>query len=287
MAFYLKSNFTMNKGVYGELFWCGYQDDDTIYIAKKLKDVDFSLYIEKEAAIRLSSLPTVYNVKSLELHEGKKYLVSKYVSGPLLKDYYSQNMENIFLHILCTLEVMGRCGVCHNDLHTGNIIITKSDLTHVKYCFGSEYLTVNVNGELPVLIDYGQANIENYRYRPVITGLDLGNFASLIHDNRFDKLKIYYSFKELLEPGKLRTLISHLGKPTLKNLSVWVKKNVGLLWNPINLNLEYKFIKVFDLVDYHTSGMFLSFPPITMPDYDTVYDKLDNLWSINFTMNYH
>lgn len=277
MAFYLKEALD-NQGLYGQVFWCGYEGDDRLYVAKRLKLDDFGLHIEKEAARRLVNLPTVYKIKGIERLGDLRYLVSHYISGVALEDYYSDNMENIFLHLLCTIQVMGNYDICHNDLHAGNIIVTKSSLTHVKYCFGVDSIKVKVNGELPVVLDFGLANIGNFRYRPMISGLASGNIASIANDNRFDRLKLFRLFSDLLESDtRICKIIKQLGKPNLKRVALWMRMNRGLIWDPINSNLEYKYNKLFSLVDYHSSGILLSFPPITMPNYDVVTARLTRL----------
>lgn len=195
---------------------------------------------------------------------------------------YEGNITNLMLHVLCTIEVMKSYGICHNDLHLKNIIVTKSNLTHVKYCFGVEYLSVAVMGELPVLIDFGLANIQGFKYKPIITGITDGTLGSIINDSKFDQMSfLYWLYHNQVDLGREKPLykfIKVLSKPILKTISDWIWANslTKVLWRKINLVIgDRPHMGVF--VDYYSSGILLSFPKAELPPKHVIKVRLDSL----------
>uniref|UniRef100_A0AAU7SRX3 Phosphotransferase n=1 Tax=Heteronotia binoei irido-like virus TaxID=3141948 RepID=A0AAU7SRX3_9VIRU len=260
MTLTIHEKFAGEQGYYGSVYWCNYPNNPTRYLCKKLKhNIDMSLEIEHEASRRLAHLPTVYKTKGIEIVDATRWLVSEYVPGQSLYDYQGSEITNIFLHLMCTLEEMREKQICHNDLHSRNIIITPSTLSVVHYHYNGIVRDIRVFGVLPVIIDFGLSRIEDYWCKPIIAGFSHGNLATIIFDPRFDKLRLMDVFSSIL-PKKLAIMAKVTGAPLLAKIAKWACRNIYKLWAPLNYETEFIFKKLETSIDYGTTGALLSFP---------------------------
>jgi predicted unusual protein kinase regulating ubiquinone biosynthesis (AarF/ABC1/UbiB family) len=50
-------------------------------------------------------------------------------------------------------------GLTHGDLHSGNILMRKTDKIRIKYTYNEDSFFVQTNGFIPIFIDYGMSKI--------------------------------------------------------------------------------------------------------------------------------
>lgn len=71
-----------------------------------------------------------------------------------------QIVKNLCCISLCALETVRRkTGVVHNDLHTSNVMIVKTDKEEVSFDFEKIY-TFKTFGYFPIIFDFGYAHVE-------------------------------------------------------------------------------------------------------------------------------
>lgn len=112
--------------------------------------------------------------KFIELSDGK-LTMSRIINGEEFSEFidriYNTNcrslrrrahiiIKNLCCITLCALETIRRkIGVVHNDLHTSNVMIVKTEKEELSFEFHKKY-TFKTFGYFPVVIDFGYAHVE-------------------------------------------------------------------------------------------------------------------------------
>lgn len=115
-------------------------------------------------------------------------------------------IKNLCCITLCALEVVRRkTGVVHNDLHTSNVMIVKTEKEELSFDFEKRY-TFKTFGYFPVIFDFGYAHIEG-RVMGSLQNSDIGytleeqdllaDARLLLSTAKFDRKKIREIFGPL------------------------------------------------------------------------------------------
>jgi tRNA A-37 threonylcarbamoyl transferase component Bud32 len=160
-------------------------------VAKWSKRIDYVVELEHQVLNKLKKMRSPHYVEPLAL---KRYtsqsvtvpkLIMKRVEGPsfyefIKKSYGRDNatrvIKNMAYMTLCACELMRlKYGIVHNDLHTSNVIITKTEYDAHVYAFpDGTRIELETYGYCPVIIDFGYAYAENCKMLAPLSFSDIG-----------------------------------------------------------------------------------------------------------------
>lgn len=160
--------------------------DGVDVVKKRSKYVDFSIELEAEAlfAIHRSASPRIasYFVKPIKT-TGSTYreLITERIRGvelgPFVRDGASDAtvLNMVAMTLLAGEKLRRETGVVHNDLHSSNVIVVKTDEPMATFDFddGRSY-RIDTFGYRPVVIDFGFAACPGSRYTAPMCCSDIG-----------------------------------------------------------------------------------------------------------------
>lgn len=92
------------------------------------------------------------------------FIVYEYIEDGDISEYLSNATKKevacIFFQLSMAIVILAyKYNITHGDLHSGNILLHKTDKTKVKYTYNNESFYVQTNGFIPIFIDYGMSKI--------------------------------------------------------------------------------------------------------------------------------
>lgn len=185
--------FLSNGGRNGKVFLVKVRGVDTRVVCKISRIIDFSIpheyaVMEKLAELQCPNFTVPYATLSIPVDcnyrrklnpfiiSSKMYpinadvLLMEYVDGISLENFSKTNSIKMTAAltrqvILAVCMAQERTGFTHYDLHPGNVIVRKTDLKQVQYTVSGETYTVQTNGFLAVIIDYGLSYIDGLEWQ--------------------------------------------------------------------------------------------------------------------------
>lgn len=127
--------------------------------------------------------------------------------------------------VLCVMETVTRkTGIVHNDLHTSNVMITKTSKESLTFRFGDDKsFTIKTYGYSPVIIDFGYAHIE----------------GELIGSLQNSDIGYTLEYSDRIADARI------LLKTTFNRFDTEMKHRINNLFQCLNLNADGWFPKVF------------------------------------------
>jgi serine/threonine protein kinase len=100
------------------------------------------------------------NKKNDNLH----FIVYEYIEDGDISEYLSiatkKEVACIFFQLSMAIIILAyKYNITHGDLHTGNILMYKTDKSKVKYTYDNDSFYIQTNGFIPIFIDYGMSKI--------------------------------------------------------------------------------------------------------------------------------
>ena len=92
------------------------------------------------------------------------FFVYEYISQGDISDFLNKNQEidvikSLILQITCIIIQLGEIyKVYHGDINSGNILVDTINERTVEYCIDDETFTIESQGIIPKIIDYGRSN---------------------------------------------------------------------------------------------------------------------------------
>ena len=92
------------------------------------------------------------------------FFVYEYISQGDISDFLNKNKEidvikSLILQITCIIIQLGEIyKVYHGDINSGNILVDATHENTVEYCIDDETFTIESQGIIPKIIDYGRSN---------------------------------------------------------------------------------------------------------------------------------
>ena len=162
--------------------------DQEYEVGRKLEEIKLPTFIQFSCIFscldNFSKLNTT--VKEVCKDEGKpvSIILMPYISeGRIDKWAWERSnfelMKNVIKHVFMTLfYAKTKIGFIHRDLHLGNVLLKKTTRNEISY---GEYGTLEVNGFLPIIMDFDKSvfieKYDRYFYE------DLNNFISLMSNS--------------------------------------------------------------------------------------------------------
>jgi thiamine kinase-like enzyme len=173
-------------------------------------------------------------------------MISEYIPGKELKEYAnSDDLDNILEQIFLTLKIAyKKYSFCHNDLHSGNIIIRELQ----------ELTIVNYNGIkietkfIPQIIDYGKSLLM------IKNGSYLDYLKPFIID--FDKPKVSIKNSKI-DNDQLITIENYNNIGIVHPSYDWLRLLISLSTYMKNTNKLYKYIIPYLELDYKENDLIL------------------------------
>lgn len=107
-----------------------------------------------------------------------------------------RTIRDLSLTILCIMEQLRvKTGIVHNDLHTSNVMIVKTDEKIVNFEFADRQYTFQTHGYSPVIIDFGYAHLPG-ELLASLQNSDIGyslEYPDLLADSR---ILLYTTFEK-------------------------------------------------------------------------------------------
>lgn len=173
-------------------------------------------------------------------------MISEYIPGKELKEYAnSDDLDNILEQIFLTLKIAyKKYSFCHNDLHSGNIIIRElQELTII------DYNGIKIETKfIPQIIDYGKSllMIKNESY--------LDYLKPFIID--FDKPKVSIKNSKI-DNDQLITIENYNNIGIVHPSYDWLRLLISLSTYMKNTNKLYKYIIPYLELDYKENDLIL------------------------------
>ncbi len=165
-------------------------DDGTLAMLKISTYVDHSVELEFDAMNIVAKLNLPHFCEPLGLITDTKrvndrsIVCTKKIVGVSLS-HFMKNANtpidtklNAIYQTMAAVTCMNRkTGICHNDLHTCNVIVTDTDVdVHVYVIKKSKTFAIETGGYRPVIIDFGLSFVPNTRMRMVPAFTNVGYF---------------------------------------------------------------------------------------------------------------
>ena len=109
------------------------------------------------------------------------FIVLEYIHNGSITDYITNASEpeirGLFLQVILTIAtLMYNHRMIHGDLHSGNILIGRTNQTHIHYTFDGRTYRVQSFGIMPLLCDFGLSS----SYRKIRTGFMMENIEIVL-----------------------------------------------------------------------------------------------------------
>jgi serine/threonine protein kinase len=165
-------NLKMSSGSQGYVKYIQYNKHQAV--KKWSKTVDYTIELEALVLKRIKSLksPNYAEFLKLKPHPRSSRLITKRVLGTSLNDAIhvglvkslsnaSCLLANAAYITLCAAKLLtDTMGIVHNDLHTSNVLLTKTDCDAFAYKFNDDTIfAFKTFGICPVIIDFGYAYV--------------------------------------------------------------------------------------------------------------------------------
>jgi serine/threonine protein kinase len=90
------------------------------------------------------------------------FIVYEYIEDGDISDYLPNATQKeiacIFFQLsMAVIMLAYKYGLTHGDLHSGNILMRKTDKIRIKYTYNEDSFFVQTNGFIPIFIDYGMS----------------------------------------------------------------------------------------------------------------------------------
>lgn len=173
--------------------------DGHVCVYKQCITFGFSHIIEVEASRILRSSHNFCKViKTVVSPSNVQHVITEAIVGlPLdmfLKTCSDQELLSQFAQTLMAIELMNIADISHNDLNISNIIVAKTDSKLATFSICGILYTIPTFGYLPIIINFGLANIKGCRWKPsFIDNLPM-NLGYSLNDVRFDFFKFVNDF---------------------------------------------------------------------------------------------
>lgn len=149
-------------------------------VIKKSKYVDYTVELEKLALSRLIGNPHVCQIveggrpdrlltRRIEGKEFNSYLRNKKATA-------EQKLDAVYAALAAIHLVHETTGISHNDLHTSNILIEKTNVDYVVFNFGAQKIVIPTHGVRPVIIDFGLSYVPHDKMLMTTNFTDIGYF---------------------------------------------------------------------------------------------------------------
>jgi len=147
--------------------WNHLRDKDTIYLDMKKTPcqiiaiesftMTFELFIKQEIDIH-ERLWNLYFIEQDPIQK-QRYRILIFLKKSLFEKKFTCFLLQITMALIC---VQHHYQLCHNDLHTQNIMLQKTKKKLFYYCVGDQYFQVPTYGYVVKIIDFGRST---YRFR--------------------------------------------------------------------------------------------------------------------------
>lgn len=119
-------------------------------------------------------------------------LFMEYIDGVCLEDFAKTHPHKLTFNIcrqviLASMEAYEKCAFTHYDLHPGNVIVRKTDVSSLTYVVGKKTHTVNTHGYIGVVIDFGLSYVDglDFQYSALhFTDIGVFPFSRPLYDIR-------------------------------------------------------------------------------------------------------
>ena len=182
--------------------------------AKKLEEINLPTFIELSCIFSCLDNFEKLNATTKEVckSEGKpvSIILMPYISEGRIDKWSWQRsnfnlMKNAMKHVFMTLfYAKTKIGFIHRDLHLGNILLKKTTRKEISY---GEYGTLEVNGILPIIMDFDKSVFVENNYNMYFYE-DLNRFISLMTNSCNVKFDSFSLQKILLNKIKSESIIS-------------------------------------------------------------------------------
>jgi hypothetical protein len=170
----------------------------TEVIIKKSKHIDYTIELEAIALKKISSLNTLKNYfpKLLNICTIKKkgiekpqLIMTKINAVNEFHEFIRRILKSpslIAIEIIISLVCITLCvcenlrrelGIVHNDLHTSNVLVVKTELEYVQFDFDGNTYKYKTYGFLPIIIDFGYAYVKGEKMLAPMFCADIGYFT--------------------------------------------------------------------------------------------------------------
>jgi serine/threonine protein kinase len=138
---------------------------------------DFSCMDDKSRWFKYVTKPTKFcNQKADKLH----FIVMEYIEhGDLHTDFFDKNpsrleIQSVCLQIALAIAILGfEYKIYHGDLHSGNILLDRTDQENITYKVRGKKYNIKTYGYLPKLVDFGRCGFYDGRIKPAYVIEDL------------------------------------------------------------------------------------------------------------------
>ena len=241
-------------GIHVAIKTCAYNDPCLELEAQILQQIhsecpEMSMYFPKFIEFNNSELIVTRILNCEELHDLSRRLYKSNCRN--VRKKASLIIKNICFIVICILETIRRkIGIVHNDLHSSNVLIQRTDVRNLIFNFEKTY-KFKTYGYIPIIIDFGYAHVPN------------GIIASLQNSD------IGYTIEEQDLLSDSRILLSS----SLRSVD---KLKVNKIFGSLNLDSkgwfdESTFINVYD--EFYTLGCCEN----SSKSMDTVLTRLVNM----------
>lgn len=148
-------------------------DESSIFVKKELNairilaDYEYSVKMICNFSCMDNMLRWSQNHKgNIEFCSGNRdklhFIVYEYIEYGDISEYLPSATQKevacIFFQLsMAVIMLAYKYGLTHGDLHSGNILLRKTDKTRVKYTYNDDSFFVQTNGFIPIFIDYGMS----------------------------------------------------------------------------------------------------------------------------------
>lgn len=242
-------------------------------ITKSSKYVDYSIELESKILTRIKQcelltphFANLYETRYVVDKNGyvNPTMVIAFVENEEFRDFMAKKLavgavdliKNMVCMTLCACELLYQtCGIIHNDLHTSNVLIKKTDAEFVEYKFQNKVYRYKTFGYFPVIIDFGYAFVAGDKIQASLMCTDIGysiHKADRLADARILLTKVSSALKKYgLMKCNLRKTIKSIFDPLDLTENGWFPDDTFIC--PVD--------EMMDMVEAHledSSGIFNS-----------------------------
>lgn len=164
-------------------------------VVKTANYVDFSLELEQAALLFIEKdnllsrfFPRCFGFKWITRDRIRcQALMMEKIAGEPFTDFILRKIkteegvdivENLTLMTLCIMEMLRlKCGIVHNDLHSSNVLITRTSKDFFEFNFPSTTFSFKTYGFCPVIIDFGNAFVPDEKMMSPTINSSIGYFT--------------------------------------------------------------------------------------------------------------